>query len=119
MTEVDVVTLGTLQLIGTVVGLLFTGAGMLIAGLMWVERRSTQRAVALHDRGDALHMKIERVREECMRRDEMERILRGVQGDFDKISTGMREGFSGLTTRIDAMMIRTSTHISERGSRDG
>ncbi|WPZ36713.1 hypothetical protein T8K17_11260 [Thalassobaculum sp. OXR-137] len=109
--DVDVVTLGTLQLVGTVIALLFTGSGMLIAGLMWVEKRSTHRS-------EVLHQRIERVREECMRRDEMERILRGVQGDFDKISTGMREGFSGLTTRIDAMMIRTSSHVSER-PRDG
>lgn len=91
------VTLGTLQLVGTVVGLLFTGAGMLIAGLMWVERRSTHRS-------EILHQKIERVRDECMRRDEMERILGGVQRDFDKIALGMREGFASVTARIDAMM---------------
>lgn len=95
--EDGAVTLGTLQLVGMVVGLLFTGGATLISALAWMERRSNERSRLLHDR-------IDEVRRECMRRDEMERILTGIQRDFDEIGVMMRDGFSGVTSRIDMLM---------------
>jgi hypothetical protein len=98
-----------------VAGLVLGGLTALSGVYVYLDRKRTTGDAVLHEkveqlRGDVgrlerhIEGRIDSVRAECARRDELDRLVQRLDGELASIRTDMHAGFASVTSRIDLLM---------------
>lgn len=114
------VTIETLQLVISVVGLLLVGIGSLAAAWWNLDSRRQATAKDLYTKIDTkasevalrdLELKLERVKADTVTREELERLYRAIETHNARIESKMDQGFAQIGTRVDRLLVQR--HVAD------
>jgi hypothetical protein len=92
------------------VGMLVTGAGMLGVQTRWLQSAIQRNTEAIRRGDDALHERVNRVREELakdfVRKADIDAHLSRVDETYRDLRTEMREGMKDIADRLDVVISR-------------